>query len=533
MKWFVRNDIDGFFGLALDNLIQLLLIVGLCLTVLGFGPQLIFAKILPAAALSLIVGNVYYSYLAVKLGKANNRNDYCALPYGINTPSVFIYVFLVMLPVKLKALADGIPPEQASDLAWKAGLIACLGSGLIEFAGSFVAEKIRKSAPRAAMLSTLSGIALGFISLPFLFRTFAHPVIGFVTLSIILVSYFGKVRFKGKLPGGLVAIAVGIVLSKIPAVAPNALSAPVSLGFYFPFPVFGDIYEAIQQGFFSHYLSVIIPMGVFNVLGSLQNIESAEAAGDSYPTGKALAVNGAGTLVAGLFGSCFPTTIYIGHPGWKGLGSRAGYSILNAIFITIICFTGTVGLIFNFVPIEAGMAIVLWIGIVITAQAFSAVSRKHVPASVLGVLIGVGAWGTFMAKAGMRVADGALGNGLIWNQKISEISNGFLGSDIKITGAFALEQGCIFSAMIFSAITVMILDRNFIKASLWSLVGALLSLLGLTHAFEWGIKDAFLDVFSPAWPWVFGYLAMAVFFAIAKFVTVENSEADFEKDVIA
>lgn len=26
MRWFVRGDIDGFFGLALDNLVQILLI---------------------------------------------------------------------------------------------------------------------------------------------------------------------------------------------------------------------------------------------------------------------------------------------------------------------------------------------------------------------------------------------------------------------------------------------------------------------------------------------------------------------------
>jgi len=89
------------------------------------------------------------------------------------------------------------------------------------------------------------------------------------------------------------------------------------------------------------YLSVIVPMGLFNLIGSLQNIESAEAAGDSYKTTPSLAVNGIGTLVAALFGSCFPTTIYIGHPGWKSLGARAGYSILNCLFFIVVCLSGT------------------------------------------------------------------------------------------------------------------------------------------------------------------------------------------------
>src|SRR3569623_1127758 len=105
-------------------------------------------------------------------------------------------------------------------------------------------------------------------------------------------------------------------------------------------------------------------MGIFNVIGSLQNIESAEAAGDLYPTAPSLAVNGLGSVAAALFGSCFPTTIYIGHPGWKALGARTGYSVLFAVFFTLFCFSGTLAWFTWAVPVEACMAIVMWIGIV-------------------------------------------------------------------------------------------------------------------------------------------------------------------------
>ena len=76
-------------------------------------------------------------------------------------------------------------------------------------------------------------------------------------------------------------------------------------------------------------------------------------------------MNGLGSLAAALFGSPFPTTIYIGHPGWKALGARAGYSVLNGAFVTLVALTGTLALIAWAVPIDAGMAIVLWIGMVI------------------------------------------------------------------------------------------------------------------------------------------------------------------------
>lgn len=134
-RWFVRRDIDGFFGLALDNLIQILVIVSLTQGVLQFPATLVYGRILPGIALSLIMGNFYYSWLAYRQGQKDNRDDITALPYGINTVSLFAYIFLVMLPVRLEVLAAGATSEQAAEAAWRAGLVACLGSGLIELGG--------------------------------------------------------------------------------------------------------------------------------------------------------------------------------------------------------------------------------------------------------------------------------------------------------------------------------------------------------------------------------------------------------------
>lgn len=372
MRWIVRGDIDGFFGLALDNLVQLLLVETLCQFVLGFPPGLIYGRVLPGAAVSILVGNLFYAFQAKKLAERTGRTDVCALPYGINTVSLIAHVFLVMLPAKVLATRAGaLDPAR---VAWQAGLFATFCSGFIELALAFIAERVRKATPRAALLSTLAGIALGFISLGFLFRTFARPTVGLTTLGIVMLTYFGRVRFKGRIPGGMVAVGLGTLLSWIIGIAPVG-EHPAGASLHLPVPVIGDLLTAIGGGHLLPYLSVIIAMGLFNVLGSLQNIESAEAAGDSYDTRSSLMVNGAGSIIAAVFGSAFPTTIYIGHPGWKALGARAGYSVLNGAFITIICITGTLAWIAWAIPIDAGMAIVLWIGIVISAQAFQTTPR--------------------------------------------------------------------------------------------------------------------------------------------------------------
>ncbi|MGR9052536.1 MAG: NCS2 family permease [Gammaproteobacteria bacterium] len=512
MKSFVRADIDGFFGLALDNLVQLLVIVNLCRHVLGFSDDVLYRHILPGAAVSVLFGNLYYAVQAKRLAAAEGRNDVCALPYGINTVSLFAYVFLVMLPAKLAAESQGAAdPER---IAWQAGLLACFGSGLIEFCGAFAAEKLRRVTPRAALLSTLSGIALTFISLGFLFRTYAHPVVGLVTLGIILLVYFGRLRFRGNIPGGLVAVLSGTILSWAVGIAPVGPVPGDDLAMHLPVPVLGDLLGVFTSEFGMNYLSVIVPMGLFNVIGSLQNIESAEAAGDRYPVRSSLAVNGAGSIAAALFGSCFPTTIYIGHPGWKAMGARAGYSILNGVFITLICLTGSLAYIAWAMPVDAGMAIVLWIGIVIAAQAFQETPKSHAPAVVMGMLPGIAAWGAFMAKSGVRAADYGAAPMPAFSEALLQR---FERADLWLHGAFALEQGFIMTAMLLSAMTVAVIERDFVKAALWSSAAGFLSASGLIHSYRWTFGDTALSL-TPAWEWALAYGLMSLIFLSAKWL---------------
>src|SRR6185295_4773453 len=192
-------------------------------------------------------------------------------------------------------------------------------------------------------------------------------------------------------------------------VKPSELGeAFASVGFYPPLPVLSDLIAGITHPLtLRYFVPVIVPMALFNVLGSLQNLESAEAAGDSFPTARCLTVNGIGSLVAAALGSCFPTTIYIGHPGWKALGARAGYSILNGVFFTIVALFGLSRAIAAIMPIEAGMAIVLWIGIVITAQAFSATPRRHAPAVALGLFPAIAGWGVLILTQTLGAAGAA------------------------------------------------------------------------------------------------------------------------------
>jgi AGZA family xanthine/uracil permease-like MFS transporter len=511
-RWFVPGDIDGFLGLGLDNLIQILLILALGRGVLGYPDGLLFGTILPATGLSLVIGNLAYAWQAHRLGRQEGRSDRTALPYGINTVSLFAYVFLVMLPVKLTALGQGLDADTAVRLSWQAGLMACLGSGLIETAGAFCADLLRRWLPRAALLSTLAGIALGYISLGFLLRTYAQPVVGLAVLAVILVTYYGRIRLP--LPGGLLAVLVGLPLAwasgLIDLDAASWTANAAQVGLRLPQLELSSLWQA--RGQLVPWLGVIVPMGLFNVLGSLQNIESAAAAGDTYPVRSSLLINGIGTIAAAALGSCFPTTLYIGHPGWKAMGARIGYSWLNGLVMGAACLLGVFGVIGQLVPIEAGMAIVLYIGLVIAAQAFQATPQEHAPAVVLGLLPGLAGWGSLLIKGGLRAGGAGSAAEPFGPKLLLPLEQ----ADIWATGAFALEQGQIITAMVLAALLVYVIERRFLAAGLMAAIGAAAAWLGVIHAWRFTQADTVLQLgWGRGSSWALGYLLMALVFLAA------------------
>jgi AGZA family xanthine/uracil permease-like MFS transporter len=285
-----------------------------------------------------------------------------------------------------------------------------------------------------------------------------------------------------------------------------------------PVPTLDELSAALQAGYMTKYLAIILPMGLFNLIGSLQNIESAEAAGDSYPTAPSLAVNGLGSVAACAFGSPFPTTIYIGHPGWKAMGARAGYSVLNAVFFTVVCLAGVLGSIQYVIPIDAGMAIVLYIGIVITAQAFQATPREHAPAAVIGMLPSLAAWGTFMASQ----AFGAAGAG---GRRMEEFLPAFTrNTGYYLEGGFAVNEGFVLTSMILAAIAVAVIERQFRRGATWALFAAAFSACGLMHSFQWTDGGPTMALGTAALRWTFGYLAVAGLLCVAPWITEDAGE---------
>ncbi|HZV82647.1 MAG TPA: NCS2 family permease [Geobacteraceae bacterium] len=509
--WFVRGDIDGFFGLFVDNLLQLMLIAVLCGKVCGMPQELVYGRIMPGAALSILFGNVFYTWQARRLAMKTGRTDVTALPYGINTVSLIAFVFLIIAPIYFET--------KNPQLAWQAGLFACLASALLECVGAFVGDWLRRHTPRAALLSSLAGIAITFISMGFVFQIFAMPAVALVPALFVIMVYGSQIKLPLGVPGGFVAVLLGVAMGWVlrwcgyPFFQP--LEEPYLFSVYPPQSSISDMFAFLTNGQGWKYFSVIFPMALFNVIGSLQNLESAEAAGDRYDTRSSLLVNGLGSIVAASLGNPFPTTIYIGHPGWKAMGARWGYSLLNGVVITVLCLIGGVTLVLRVVPLEAMIGILLWVGLIITAQSFREVPRKHGVAVALGLMPSLAAWALLLIETALRKAGASL----------YDVAPKF-GSDLYIYGIISMSQGFMLTCMVLSAMMVFVVEREFLKAAVWTVTAAVLSFFGVIHAYvltPTGVQNRF--GFGAARAYALAYLIAALLLVALHYYN-RGTEAD-------
>ena len=197
-RWFVRGDIDGFFGLFLDNLFQLMVISVLGHTICGFPRELVNGRILPGAAVSILLGNLFYAWQARQLARRTGA-------IRCHRPAVR-HQHAQRFRLHLSHHGPGLSGNRNATLAWQAGLFACFLSGIMETLGSFVGDWLRRQTPRAALLAALSGIAIAFIAMGFVFQIFATPIIALLPLVLILISYASGAKLPLGIPGGLVAV---------------------------------------------------------------------------------------------------------------------------------------------------------------------------------------------------------------------------------------------------------------------------------------------------------------------------------------
>jgi AGZA family xanthine/uracil permease-like MFS transporter len=508
------GDWNAFFGFGTNILVNMLVLTGLLRFVLKMPDDLVFGRILPAAGLMMALSTTYYAWLAYRLAKKTGRDDVCALPSGISVPHMFVVVFVIMLPISLKT---GDPVK-----GWEAGLVWVFVQSFVLMLGGFIAPFVRRITPRAALLGTLAGVSIAFISMRPAEEMYLTPVIGIVCFAIILASWFGGVRYWRGIPAGLVAIAAGTAIAWASTAlgmpmggmsAGNVAQAFANFGFSLPLPAIGHVFGGFE--FLGIILVTAIPFGIYDLVEAMDNVESAAAAGDSYPTTRVLTADGVVSLIGCLMGNPFINAVYIGHPGWKSMGGRLGYSAATGLMVIVLAWFGIIALVSSLIPVVAISPILLYIGMLIGAQAFQESPKSHAPAVVLALTPHLAAWGKLMIDNALGAAGTTAA--AVGIDKLAQV--GVLYQGLAIMGG-----GAIIGGLVLGAIAAFIIDGAMRKAAAFALAGAVLTFFGFMHGEAIGIAQS--PLVAASYLIIAGLLLVCAKSAVARPMSVAHGIAD-------
>ncbi|MGH3788387.1 MAG: regulator [Pseudonocardiaceae bacterium] len=464
LPWWVSGDLNAAFGLGFNVLVNVLVLASLCVAVVRIPEGDVFGIILPALGIQLLIGNGYYTYLARRLARRENRSDVCAMPYGPSVPHMFIVTFVIMLPI---FLATGDPIR-----AWQAGLAWSFIIGLIVLIGAFVGPYIRRFTPRAALLGTLAGISIAFISMRPAAQMWEALWIALPVFAIIVIGFFTNRQLPGNIPIGLAALLVGTAIGWIGGYmsAPDVVTAARDIAISLPTFKFDLLINGLSE--VAPLLATAIPLGIYNFCEGMTNVESAAVAGDNYNLRSVLLADGTGAVAGAALGSPFPPAVYIGHPGWKEAGGRTTYSLASGVVISLMCFLGLFGLLSALIPLPAIVPILLYIGLLIGAQAFVSVPKAHAVAVVLAVIPNVAAWATGQIDNVLNAA----------GTSATEVgSDALANAGVVYDGLKSLGGGAILAGMVLGAIAAFMIDKRYYWAAGYCVAGAVLSFIGLIH----------------------------------------------------
>lgn len=463
--WWGKGDLDASFGVFFDGFSKILTATGILTVVFGMPASIVIGRVVPGIGLAIGFGNLWYFWEARELARREQRQDVTSQPFGIGASQISGWLYLIIGPVYWQT--------KDAELAFQVGLAAAFIGGLVEIAGGFAGPWIVKHVPGCALMGNMASSAMVWLSVAGLGMVFDRPVYGVLPLFIIIVDYLGKAdkRFA-KMPSGLAAILVGTAAAWGAGYLDldGVRQSFAGIGFYPPLPGVRDIAAGLKG--IVPFLPVIIPLQINNFLSTLQGLESAKMAGDDYPERRSMVMDGVSTIVGSLFGNPFPTTVYFGHPGWKSLGARAGFSVVNAVLYLVICTTGLTGVLMALIPTEAVMVLLIFVGFSVTEATFRSMEKKYYHVVLLSLIPVLFQYVQTLISSSVQAAGTTL--------EAVPVEQ-FLEYSVPLKGICYLGNGAFLSSLLLAGVLACVVDRRYRAAGWFSLSMALCAAVGMIH----------------------------------------------------
>lgn len=466
------GDVTAFLALFLDNLGVLIFLSSILIFTYNYPADIILTRMIPGTALGVLCGDLVYTWLAIRLAKKTGRTDITAMPLGLDTPSTIGLAYTVLGPAYV-ATGDAV-------LTWQIGMATLFIIGVVKVITSFLGGWVQKIVPTAGLMGSIAGIGLLLLGFLPLLEIFNSVIVGMVGLGLIFYVLVGKMELPGRLPGVLLAVICGTGIhfvlgysGMLPEFQQPELHINISL------PVFSLAFlktlpESIK------YLPIAIPFAILTIIGGINNTESARLAGDNYRARDILLTEAFSTLVASLFGGVAQTTPYIGHPAYKKMGATFWYTLATGLLIGIGAMTGLISLFVSLIPKAVLAPIFIFIGFEIVHQAYSSVPREHSPAVSF-------AFFPVIANLIMIILVQFLSQASVSPEMLP------VRLQILLQSLTVLSNGFILTAILWGGMLACLIDKKTVRASIYALVCALCTLVGLIHSV--------LPTGEVYWPW--------------------------------
>ncbi|MBW1878267.1 MAG: hypothetical protein JRJ84_07900 [Deltaproteobacteria bacterium] len=473
-QWAKKGDLNAFFALMLDNLLNLVILTAL-LTGFGYPIEKVFSLMIPGTALGVMVGDLVYTWLAYRLAHKTKNPNVTAMPLGLDTPSTIGIALTVLGPCFLIAkgdlLASGVAEaqaiEQAAYTTWYVGMAVMMVMGVVKTVFAFFGDWVRRVVPNAGLLGSLGGIGLALLAYLPLMDIFEAPIVGLSALGLVLYTLVARFRLPGGIPGAAFAVffatALYYVLGPLGLATPGFSWPPTDFYLEFPFPTLGFVKGMADVG---PYIAIAIPFGLLTIVGGINVTESARVAGDAFETRDILLTEAVATLIAGLCGGVSQSTPYIGHPAYKAMGARSAYTLATGLFVGLGGVFGYVQFVVGLIPKAAVTPILLFIGLEIVHQAYHEVPKKHSPAVTLAFL-------PILAQLGLILVKPILGGDVASFPEHVQHSAHMLA---------VLGNGFILTAMLWGGGLALLIDRELVKSAVFFYVCAAFTSIGLIHS---------------------------------------------------
>ncbi|MEJ0047497.1 MAG: hypothetical protein WDN04_16300 [Rhodospirillales bacterium] len=435
---------------------------GILIGVFHLPAEMVLKHMVPGTAFGVLVGDLLYTWLAFRLARREQRQDVCAMPLGIDTPSMFALSFGVVGPAYLVA--------HDAYQAWAVGMAVLFIMGAAKLIAAFFGDAVRRALPRTALLGTLGAVAIALIMFFPFTKIFAEPIGGLVALGLLLLTLVGGVRLPWRVPAVVASVLAGLLAYHLargfgyqPPPSPIDTALP---GAAWPLPTFAFI-DGLSLAW--SYIPLALPVALATVIGGIDNTESAAVAGDAYSTRSILLVEAVSTLAAALCGGVIQNTPYIGHPAYKDMGSRAAYTLAAGLFIGVGAASGLIGELIAALPESVVVPVLVFVGMEMSGQAVLATEPRHAKALSLA-MVPVIAYLINVELAGLMGA--------------AHVDPSALAGDTRrgIQVLTMLGNGFVVTAMLWSAWLIWVIDRKLLLAAFACVVAAAMTVVGLIHS---------------------------------------------------